>query len=337
MAQTQALRQVVLAPNLSPEAANPDIAGYLARIAPAYAGRTRQALASDWRCFARWCRRHRRRGFPASAASVAAYLQDSARGHSLATLRRRLATLSHLHDALGAPNPTRDQAVRLALRAIARVKGNRPLHRRAPLLQADVRRILAALGNGLRDSRDRALLLAARDSLARRSELAALAAEDIDWRDAGGGARALIRRAKNDAGGAGRSVWLCPETCAALKDWLARAGITEGAVFRRVYGEGHVGAGLHPQSIALRLKAMAAAAGLDASRVSGHSTRIGMTVDLAQDGQSLLAIQLAGGWRSPVMPGHYASDLLPELGAVGRYHRARAAGMLETGAMAAGL
>lgn len=106
----------------------------------------------------------------------------------------------------------------------------------------------------------------------------------------------------------------------------------EGTVFRRVYGESHVGGPLHPQSIALRLKAMARAAGLDDRRVSGHRTCIGMAVDLAEDGQSLLAIQLAGGWRGPVMPGHYTSDLLPELGTVGRYHRARQAGTSDAGA-----
>src|SRR3546814_18197147 len=48
-----------------------------------------------------------------------------------------------------------------------------------------------------------------------------------------------------------------------------------------------------------------------------------MTVDLVADGHSLVAVQLAGGWRSPAMPGHYAADLLPELGAVARYHAAR--------------
>jgi hypothetical protein len=68
---------------------------------------------------------------------------------------------------------------------------------------------------------------------------------------------------------------------------------------------------------------MARAAGLDERRISGHSTRIGMAVDLVADGHSLVAVQLAGGWANPAMPAHYAADLLPELGAVARYHAAR--------------
>jgi site-specific recombinase XerD len=296
------------------------VARYLAGLGAAYADKTRRSLTSDWACFARWCAENARAPFPTSPETLIAYLEALSPVHRLSTLRRRLATLSHLHDALGAPNPTREQPVRLALRGIARIKGQRPEGRRAPLRQPDVDAMIAALGGSLRDVRDKALLLTARDSLARRSELARLAVGDIEWR-AAGDARALLRRTKGDADG--RSVWLAPETCAALRDWLEAAGIAAGPVFRRVHSDGRVGERLLGQAIARRFKRLAAAAGLAATRVSGHSTRIGMCCDLVADGQSLVAVQLAGGWVSPAMPAHYAADLLPELGAVARYHHGR--------------
>jgi len=316
----------ILLPSPPPGALTCDdaaVEGYLGRLGPAYAPRTRQSMASDWRCFSAWCARNDLAPFPATPEVVIAYLAALCEAHRLSTLRRRLATLSHVHRALGVANPTLAQDVRLILRGLARLKGERPVGRRAPLREADVSQMLAASGRGLRDCRDRAILLTARDSLARRSELARLEVADLDFRQASGDARVLLRRTKGSS--QGRSAWLAPLTCRALRTWLRRARIEEGAVFRQVDNGGRVGSGLHPQAIARRFKQMARAAGLDATRVSGHSTRIGTCIDLVADGQSLVAIQIAGGWSSPEQPANYAADLLPELGAVARYYRGRAA------------
>lgn len=297
------------------------VARYLAGLGLAYAAKTRRSLTSDWACFARWCAQNAHTPFPTRPETVIAYLEAVSQTHRVSTLRRRLATLSHLHDALGEANPTHSRAVRLTLRGLAREKGARPAGRRAPLRQGDIEAMIAALGTSLRDVRDRALLQVARDSLARRSELARLAVEDIEWR-ATGDARAVLRRTKGD--GEGRSVWLAPATCAALTAWLTRAGLAAGPVFRRVHSDGRLGAPLLGQAIARRFKRLAEAAGLESTRVSGHSTRLGMACDLVADGHSLVAVQHAGGWRSPAMPARYAEDLLPELGAVAGYHRKRA-------------
>lgn len=309
-------------------APRPDPAGevavttYLAGLGAAYAPKTKRSLASDWSCFARWCAEEARRPFPASPATVTAYLEAMSEVHAIATLQRRLATLSHLHDALGEANPARDTAVRLLLRGLARAKGTRPRHRRAPLRQGDVDKMIATLGESLWDLRDKAILLTARDTMARRSEVARLAVADLDFRAGSGDARVVLRRTKADA--EGRSAWLSPPACIAVALWLQRARITEGPVFRGIDNAGRIGASLHPQSIARRFKKMALAAGLEAMKISGHSTRIGTCIDLVADGQSLVAIQLAGGWASPAQPAGYAADLLPELGAVAHYYRGRA-------------
>src|SRR3546814_9345204 len=83
-------------------------------------------------------------------------LEAQAAGHSVATLRRRLATLSHLHDALCVANPTRNRAVKLTLRGLTRTRGARPRHRRAPLRQGDVESMIATLGDSRGDLRDQA-------------------------------------------------------------------------------------------------------------------------------------------------------------------------------------
>ena len=62
--------------------------------------------------------------------------------------------------------------------------------------------------------------------------------------------------------------------------------------------------GLSPASIRNRIAAAAKHAGL-AGRYTGHSPRIGMAVDLAAQGATLVEIQLAGGWKSADMPAYY--------------------------------
>ena len=52
---------------------------------------------------------------------------------------------------------------------------------------------------------------------------------------------------------------------------------------------------------------------------SGHSLRIGSAVSLASRGASVVEMQLAGRWKSPAMPAHYASKQLAERGAMSKY------------------
>ncbi|WP_322096086.1 tyrosine-type recombinase/integrase [Pelagibius litoralis] len=305
---------------LSPAGSDEAVRAYLERIAPAYAVRTRRGLASDWRLFSNWCRQERKMTLPAAPDTVCAYIDSLAPTHCPGTIRRHLASLSHLHRAFGLANPVDSPEVRLAWRALTRRREIRPARRRAPLRRGEIERLLTGLGDSLIDRRDRALLLVARDSLARRSELTRLTVADVIWQAPKGGAQVLIRRAKNDPSGEGRLAWLAPATRVALSDYLVAGRISEGTLFRRVIAGYRLGNDLRPQTIARRFKALARRAGIDAGQISAHSTRLGMTLDLVGDGQSLVAVQLAGGWRSPAMPALYARQLLPELGAVARYY-----------------
>ena len=71
---------------------------------------------------------------------------------------------------------------------------------------------------------------------------------------------------------------------------------------------------MQPRAVADAIRSRAAAAGID--RASGHSLRVGAAVSMAQRGASLVAMQQAGGWRSPDMPAHYARQAAASRGAV---------------------
>src|SRR3546814_12483076 len=78
--------------------------------------------------------------------------------------------------------------------------------------------MIATLGDSLWDLRDKALLLTARDTLARRSELARVEVADLDLRRSAGEGRMVLRLTKGSANG--RSAWPSPAPCRALGAWL---------------------------------------------------------------------------------------------------------------------
>ena len=155
---------------------------------------------------------------------------------------------------------------------------------------------------------DIALVSVMRDALLRRSEAAALCWRDFTALEDGSG-RITVRRSKNDQEGKGAVLYLGTE---ATRDLSALRAVQQGPP-ERVFG-------LSPSQINRRLKAAALAAGLS-SKVSGHSCRVGMAVDLAADGTELPALMTAGRWRSPEMPAAYARNELAGRGAVARYYR----------------
>jgi len=192
---------------------------------------TRRAYQSDLRHFEVWGG-----SLPASPQSVAAYLAAYADRLSVTTLVRRLASLSKAHQSRGLGNPVRTELVRATLRGIKRQR-RRTLLQAKPLLRDDLLLVLDAMGNGLKDLRDRALLLIGFAAALRRSELVALDVADVEH--VRRGVVLHLKRSKTDQDGQGHNVAIpygrgrwCPIDC--LDPWWSASGIAENAIFRPV-------------------------------------------------------------------------------------------------------
>jgi integrase len=150
-------------------------------------GNTQKAYASDWKLFARWCRRH---GFDASLPDpqvVGLYLAASAAGTGMkaaaaSTIERRLAALSTTYRSAGTPLPRQDRHIIDVMTGTLRTHGRPPVKKEA-LYPEDILAMIATLPQTLRDYRDRAILLIGFAGALRRSEITRL---DRDPR--GGGA-----------------------------------------------------------------------------------------------------------------------------------------------------
>jgi integrase len=140
---------------------------------------------------------------PAISSQVAAYLARYAGQLAIATLARRLVAIGRAHTSKNIANPCQAELVRLTLRGIRRTYG-RPQRQAKALTKEQIKSIVESLGNSLRDSRDRALLLVGFYGAFRRSELIAVDCKSIVRSNHG--LVVTIRKSKTDQERKGRQV-----------------------------------------------------------------------------------------------------------------------------------
>jgi integrase len=263
----------------------------------ARAPNTLKAYTSDVEDFATFCRVDLGgvSALPADPETVALYATDLAgeRGLKVATIERRLASISARHKRSGLPSPTATPVVREVMKGIRRKKGSAQ-DRAAPLTVEVLKKVLDSTAMRPYDPetgrvrpavlRDRALLLLGFAGALRRSELSALRASDLDFSE-DGGVLVTVRSSKTDAAGEGAVVPVPygsgEETCPvrSLERWLdysGRAG--EEPVFCPIDRHGNLKKGrpLSGDGINDVVKKRVEGAGLDPDRYSGHSLRAGL-------------------------------------------------------------
>ncbi len=166
----------------------PAVADLLARarvyVEGSHAKQTLEAHAADWKYFSTWCEEHKRRSLPAAPETIICYLVETADFYRVATLDRRLASISYNHKQARHQLPTKDPEVERTMRGIRRAKGMAP-NGKAPLLPAQLRQAIDALPDTLLGKRDHALLVIGFAGAFRRSELVVLRMEDIQTRTRG--------------------------------------------------------------------------------------------------------------------------------------------------------
>lgn len=277
----------------------------LERLRGAYADRTLEECAYEFRRFRVWCRRVGACPLPAEPETIARVVDHYFEACTVRTVESRLWHLRRMHLANGLSDPTRTEAVRLAFRRGARAHGarrSRSRSRQAAPVNAALRdRLRALCPDSLMGTRDRAMLSLAYDTLCRQSELVALRIEDMTPLP-DGSARILVQRSKSDPFGRGEAVYLSPRGLADVQAWLARAGIDCGCILRRIHFRTKVGRVQMGISVVReRVRHLAGQAGLDPELIrglSGHSMRVGAAHDLAVSGRTLPEIMRAGRWRS---------------------------------------
>ena len=183
------------------------------------------------------------------------------------------------------------------------------------LIWQDVERvcILAETEGTLAGLRDSAMIRLMSDCLLRISEVVAVNKGDLK------GKTLTLKASKSDQEGRGQSLYVCDTTRSVLTQYRERSGIQRGALFRQIRrGDNIQKNRLHHHSARRIIQKRATDAGVEGF-ISGHSLRVGSAVSLASAGASVVDMQVAGRWKSPKMPAHYAKAELAERGAIARY------------------
>lgn len=282
------------------------------------AATTRRAYDSDWRHFHSWCVRNRLGSLPAAPETVALYITELAnprpgeKPRKVATITRRLTAINSEHHRAGLDSPARmsHRAVQGVYQGIRRKLGTAQTRKR-PLTLERIVKVLGTLEGPIAAARDKVLLLIGFAGAMRRSELAAMRVEDLNWHKRG--LTIKIPKSKTDQTSQGREIeiqWGANDrTCPllALEDWLKIARIENGFVIRSVGQYGSVGKGMHPDSIGKRVKDLVRRARIaNPKEYGGHSLRAGFVTEASANGATNDQIMKQTGHTSEAMVRRYA-------------------------------
>ena len=299
------------APPSDPLAGLRALAGDLA--ANSRARSTRRSYDAAWRRFEAWAKAHGVVPLQAAPDTVALYLASLVvEARRASTIARALVAIGQVHRNLGHSAPGEDARVRRVLEGIRRRLGVASSPKEA-LSPESISRMLATCGDDPRGARDRALLALGMASGLRRSELVGLDVDDIAFVPEG--VIVSLRHSKTDQQGAGRRVGVrfgaeestCPVRL--LRRWSDVGALEQGPLFRGVTKGGTVTAvRASERSVARIVKAAAKRAGLDPTKVAGHSLRSGCATALAAAGEDERTIARRLGHRTRAMSARYIRD-----------------------------
>jgi integrase len=254
--------------------------------------------------------------------------------HAPATVLRRLASWSTLHQWRGLASPLNTpglrKAISLAVRASARPRLRKS---RRPVTLSVLDQLLATCGEQrLVDLRDQALLvLAFASGGRRRSEVARLRCEQLveeppvpsNPKDATSPPLPCLSirlgRSKTGAANDDQRVVVVGRPVTLLKAWMARADISKGPVFRAIDRWGALkNQALSPQAVNLIVKRRVALAGLDPANYSAHGLRSGFMTEAAGRGIALPEAMAQSQHRSVQQAARYYNEVEQQLGRAAR-------------------
>ena len=249
-----------------------------ALIAARHSQATRKAYEADLKDFAAWASQNQLTPMPATVESVVLYLTHCSASLKPSSISRKAAAIKYAHRQAGLQSPTDSEPVQATLAGIRRTKGTAP-RQAAPATIEVLEKLIEACGDS--GYRDKALLAIGFGAALRRSELAGLRLEDLEFTDRG--IVINLPRSKTDQEGQGQTVGVLDGQRLKVKErllqWLQVSSIQEGRIFP-----------VTDRQIANIIKAKAKKSGLDPNLFSGHSLRAGFITSAANSGADVFRV-----------------------------------------------
>jgi len=269
----------------------------LAKFDGAFAENTIRAYRSDFIQYQAWCIQKKLHPIPASADTMAIYVDHLSNINKSATIRRRINSLGTILKLSKNNDPTKDPEVVLALKRMHRKIG-RAQEQAAPLTKILLEQLLNNCDNSIRGIRNQVLLRLGYETMRRRSELCVFRFEDI-VKAPNGKPIVKLNFSKTDQYGAGKVLPISEDLATLLQQWREIVG-TGGYILRSINRHGHIENSLNPASVSTILKALQNKLNTASAQqsLSGHSFRVGAALDLLEQGEGIEKIMLRGGWQT---------------------------------------
>ena len=245
-------------------------------------------------------------------ALVAAKVKARLGPLKLSTVTHRIAVLSSAHVLRKVANPCEQPSVRHLLSRTRRaaVKRGVRANKKTAITRGELEALLATCDDSLEGIRDRAVLLFGFASGGRRRS--EIAAADMSSLTRTGADAYLYRLEHSKTEQAGPTAGSAPDkpivdvAAEALRCWLTASAITEGAIFRRLWGN-RLGPPLSPAAIACIVQRRAQRAGITGN-FGGHSLRSGFVTEAGRQGVPLPDVMAMSGHSSvPTVLGYFQS------------------------------
>jgi integrase len=250
---------------------------------------TRKTYASMWKKFSKWCSENQLVSCPTSSETVSLFLASLGGQVSFSTIDCTIAAIEKAHEKAGQKISGDQDLYRRVRKGIRREHSEKQAIRKAKALSLlELSIFCKGLMGDLRDTRDKAIITLAFFGALRRSELANLDIENIEFSEKG----VILNLLKSKTSDVSVKVFLsktkdqniCP--VGALKDWISKSQILSGPLFRPIDRWDN----LKPTRISGRLVARTMKRYFG-NEYSGHSGRRGLVTSIAEKGLPLHNIQ----------------------------------------------
>jgi len=263
----------------------------------AYAPNTIRSYRSDYMHYSDWCQEYQYDPFNIHEDKFADYILQMGENLTIATIQRRVTSLSSIFNLTKSINPTKEPVVILTIKRLRR-KFGKPQKQATPLTYDILIKLKKVCSGDIVGLRNKLLLQLGYETMRRRSEICQFKFEDLQHH--GNHKHALLlRHSKTDQYNQGKIIPISGELSEMISNWSLAIDQDSGYILRSFKRNLSTNPSLTPASINHILKSLQKQAGLNQiGELSGHSFRVGAALDLLDKNIPLEKIMLRGGWKS---------------------------------------
>jgi len=263
----------------------------------AYAPNTIRSYRSDYMHYSTWCHKYQYDPLDTHEDKFADYILEMGESLTVATIQRRVASLSSIFNLTKSTNPTKEPVVILTFKKLRR-KFGRPQKQATPLTYDILTKLKNVCSDDIVGLRNKLLLQLGYETMRRRSEICQFKFEDLQH--LGNHKHSLLMRySKTDQYNQGKIIPISGKLFEMISKWSLAIDQDSGYILRSFKRNLSTNHSLTPASINHILKSLQKKAGLNQiGELSGHSFRVGAALDLLNKNIPLEKIMLRGGWKS---------------------------------------